>query len=204
MAKIQSIIASPNPGFDTGETAANKINEALASVETDSSMEGNGTSGSPLKINGPFTQWRYGSDYISGEFEVGSGFISLNYTAFKGNGAAALMWSTGDIIEARGSIGGYVSFKITYGTTQSNYVNYGIVKGPGEVAFTTGEIVSFSLQASSTAYTSLAQTITEQQLQNGKRYQWGVTASDMTAVLPKFGIIELYVTGADASDDLTI
>jgi len=50
MAKITQIIPYPSPGYDTGATMASKMNEALETVERDSSLEGDGNSSTPLKI----------------------------------------------------------------------------------------------------------------------------------------------------------
>lgn len=55
MAKIDQIIVSPNSGFDTGETAKNKINEAMRTAEVDSTLLGNGTISDPLRVNSGIT-----------------------------------------------------------------------------------------------------------------------------------------------------
>lgn len=50
MGKITPIVVFPNVGYDSGETAKNKINEAMKTVEVDSSLSGDGTAGNPLKV----------------------------------------------------------------------------------------------------------------------------------------------------------
>lgn len=52
MGKITPIIVKPNPGFDTGETAKDKINEAMKTVEHDVTLDGDGTASSPLSFLG--------------------------------------------------------------------------------------------------------------------------------------------------------
>lgn len=50
MGKINQIIVFPNAGYDTGETSANKLNEAIKDVEVDGvTIEGDGIS-TPLSV----------------------------------------------------------------------------------------------------------------------------------------------------------
>ena len=50
MGKIGQIIVFPNPGYDTGQTSADKLNEAMETVESDATLSGDGTTGDPLKV----------------------------------------------------------------------------------------------------------------------------------------------------------
>jgi hypothetical protein len=51
MGKIDQIIVFPNPGYDTGETAKDKVNNAMKTVETDATLTGDGNTGTELKLN---------------------------------------------------------------------------------------------------------------------------------------------------------
>jgi len=81
MAKITPIVAFPNPGYDTGETAKDKINEALKSISVDGSLSGDGTDINPLK-NLSNLMWQFDTNTIkadpgSGKFRRNAGGTEL-------------------------------------------------------------------------------------------------------------------------------